>query len=100
MLGRKIGRVELTPPQPVLGLPLTMLRDFVLLRPWNRILTVLGRPWYSEALLRITRYYIQRTSGRLLFNRTWVYSGISSSPLFWGYKDWVTKVRSCFSLAK
>ena len=53
----------------------------------------IGRPLFSDFVVNYTRFYLGRCNlpqTRALFNRRASYAQITSSPIYSGYKDWVS----------
>lgn len=79
----------------VITLPLTILWHHVFARFSSPVVQVVGRPFYSDFIVKLSQYILSRCTAaqaRMLFNRDKSYNTAYATPHFRGYRDWVISV--------
>ncbi|KAM0786498.1 hypothetical protein ACM66B_001956 [Microbotryomycetes sp. NB124-2] len=66
-----------------------------LINRWRSGVVKIGRPAYSDFVVKLTQYVLARCTAaeaRILFNRTFAYDITFKGPQFAGHRDWVSPV--------
>lgn len=79
----------------VVFLPIRIAWHHLIMRWRSPLVQVIGRPFYADFVVKISQFILSRftiAQSRLVFNRKQAYSLAHKSPVFKGYRDWVTYV--------
>ncbi|SCV74955.1 BQ2448_7984 [Microbotryum intermedium] len=82
-------------PYAFVKLPLEIILSHVILRFRSKMVHLIGRPWYSDYVRRLSQFVLSRTTtaqARVIFNRTYAYTIAYAGIPFIGYRDWVTQI--------
>ncbi|KAM0750666.1 alpha/beta-hydrolase [Meredithblackwellia eburnea MCA 4105] len=82
-------------PRIFVTVPIHIVWNYILNRWRSPLVQLIGRPWYSDFVCQLVRYFMARVTpaqARILFNRTRSYKIQLLKPEFKGYTDWVSYV--------